>query len=278
MFTALGVEGGVSHWVSSFCESEDYDKMLAHLVKVNHFNNYESKPSALTNRLIVAWDPDQAHVWLTKVVAEFCKPAIRVEFGLYRGTLLGLLEAGVKLDKEYVATEFQSTLLMQLMKVVCHNTVPDPRDMTHPSFGGGDKEHGALEKRLKIALKTFLAPNHGRPIRAPQPGQPVSGPSGDPRVRRAAELKAALAYLTEHVRPQPNNRFDQQVIEIMVGTLMSRRTANEKLVALQHMLESDPVPEPVVIPPASTTEPPSEPVTGDDSEFQLELSSDDDDD
>lgn len=149
---------------------------------------------------------------------------------------MGLLEAGVWLDKGLYQTGFQSSLLMKLVEFVCRGKTRKPMRLPH---GGRDVDYGSLNKRLVEALNTFLFPEKAthRLICEgdPAPAKPDLT-EGEMKEQRAEQVKAAVRYLHEHLGKAELSDFGKLFVERVTHSLLARRTPTEKVAAIQCVL------------------------------------------
>lgn len=236
IFSVLGLDYETISPLVALLDSESYDTALAALLEVQKFNDEEWKTAALANHLIVAWRPETAHQWLTTFTPRLCGEGGHVRLGLYQGSIVGLLEAGVWLDKDLHQTEFQSVLLMRLVELVCGGKTRKPMRLPH---GGRDVDYGSLNKRLVEALNTFLFPEkttHRLVCEGdPQPAKPDLT-EGEIKQQRADQVKAAVQYLNEHLGKAELNDAGKLFVERLTHSLLARRTPTEKVAAIHSVL------------------------------------------
>lgn len=236
IFAVLGLDYENIGPLVTLLDTESYDDALAAMLETQKFSDEEWKTAALTHHLIVAWRPDTAHTWLTTVTTRLCGESGYVRLGLCQGTVVGLLEAGVWLDKGLYQTEFQSSLLMKLVHLICYCKTRKPMRLPH---GGRDVDYAGLNKRLVEALNTFLFPEktthrlicEGEPA----PAKPDLSEQ-EVKQQRAGQVKEAVRYLREHLGKNELNDAGKLFVERLSHSLLARMTPAEKVAAIHSIL------------------------------------------
>lgn len=237
IFGVLELDWDAGSPLLKLLETGSYEQTLAELLEREKFSDEEWKAAALTHHLVVAWRPEAAHDWLTLVVARLCAEEGRMRQGLHQGSVLGLLEAGVLLDKERYWTKFQKELLLKLVELLCNGKPRKP--MRWPHHGARDVDYAGLNKRLVHAMTKFLFPEKTSVLILgevePDPLRP-DVPEKDMRRQRANETRIAVRYLHEHLGTGELTDFTKQFIERLTHSLLAQKTPAEKVAAVQSVL------------------------------------------
>ncbi len=238
IFRMIELEWDVVSPVLKIVETGDYEQTLAQLFEAEKFSDEEWETSALVSLLVVAWRPETAHEWLELVVSRLCSGECRwARQGLHQGSFLGLLEAGVWLDKELGQTKFQTTLLQKLMELVCNGKPRKPMRLPH---GGRDVDYSNFHKRLTEALPKFLFPektNHILISEGDPAPQPPELSEKEMKQQRTDETKKAVQYLRQHLGTGELTWFAKLFVEQLAQVLLAKTTPAQKISAVQHVIE-----------------------------------------
>lgn len=236
IFGVLGLDYETIGPLVTLLDTESYDRALTELLEAQQFNDEEWKTAALANHLAVAWRPVTAHEWLTITTARLCAAENHARLGLYQGSIVGLIEAGVWLDKSLYQTEFQASLLVKLAELICHGKTRKPMRLPH---GGRDVDYAGLNKRLVESLNTFLFPEKTTHRILCEGDPPPAKPDltdKEMKEHRAEQIKQAVHYLHEHLGQAELNEFGKMFVERVTHSLLARRTPTEKIAAIHSVL------------------------------------------
>ncbi len=113
----LNLDSSTASSVDVFFRIKNHSKALTVLLEEEGSNDERWNLSADVHQLIVAIEPEIAHEWLVIVTKKLCESR-HFYNAIYWGSILGLLEAGVWLDKSFGQTPFQSKLLESIVAIV----------------------------------------------------------------------------------------------------------------------------------------------------------------
>ncbi len=240
IFNVLGLDYETVSPVLDLIESQDYGRILEKMLEAHKFNSEEWKTAALGHQLIVACWPRTANVWLKIIRKRLCSDS-RVNLGLYQGTIVGLLEAGVWLEKSLIESELPENLMMGLAEIVCHCRTKEAMRMPH---GHRDVDYSSLQKRLTEALDIFLVPQKTTHLiiseREDEETEPVhKNPElteKEMQEQRFGQTKKALAYMNQHLSNGKLEYVSKLFVEYIVNSLLEKRTPKEKISAIQGIL------------------------------------------
>ncbi|TSC64260.1 MAG: hypothetical protein G01um1014106_203 [Parcubacteria group bacterium Gr01-1014_106] len=215
--------------ILTLIETQDYLKTLAQFLTVEGLNfDGEWETAVATHRMVVAWQPENAHTWLEAVVDH--PGMLRAPQGPYYGTFLGLLEAGVALDTEWCQTPFQAKLLPKLTELLCRGTP------TLPHHRSGNANHAEFQKRLVHALKTFLFPVKSTHRLCPPHADLPEISEPEMQQSRAAQTTLAVDYLFTNIGTGSQNELLPVFVERLTHALLARMTPAQKVAAIHHVL------------------------------------------
>jgi hypothetical protein len=216
-----------------------YDECFGELVNQDCFWNNDWEPIALAHRLVVAWQPGTAEVWLKHIAELMCQQKKPVWAGFYEGTIVGLLEAAVKLDRGLYQTEFQKHLLTTLIAILFESKL-FPSLSSRGGFGGG-RQIAQPNERLTNGLKKFLTPTKSTHILTtsnPDPLRPDITEQ-DMQERRATQTVLAISVLRELYLGQSKlTEFQELFVERLVGPVLGRQSLFDRLRASEFLLKA----------------------------------------
>jgi hypothetical protein len=217
VFRVIGGEYYNIRVLDALLDERPYAEAFKQVPTSGAFNPESWDTIAKIHQLVVVWRPQTAHEWL-----EVASQPLLVKEPHYageayiKGSFLGLLEAGVWLDKEWAGpTHYQEALLLLLAKVMC-----GPVKLLN-KFNPANRDHEEYGKQLSKTLKEFMFPSNDR--------QPT----------RAAQIIASFQYLRQHGNDDVFSTFDNFVIERLCHGLLAARPATAKIMALHYLLNRE---------------------------------------
>jgi hypothetical protein len=229
----------ISPVVTMFSE-ENYDKALDALLEAEQFSDDTWKTTALTHRLMVAYDPQTADQWLNCVATRLCTVETHTTHGVHQGTIVGLLEAGVWLDKGLYQVSFQKELLGKLVTLVCQGK---PRKKLELPHSRGDSDGAGFNKRFVHALNEFLFPTKTTHIlkvageeTEEDPLRPDIG-EAEMKARREMAVRNSVRQLQKSLPEAEHlHHWSQLFIERLTHALLARIEPKDKVAAICHVL------------------------------------------
>ena len=233
---SLGLDDEVISPVAVLFETGDYQEALIKMIKSQRFNKECWKSTAQINRLIVIWRPETAHLWLDAINQYFGNPNNHIFLGLYHGTVIGLLEAGVWLEKNHMKSQFTESLLMGLAKII--------RDFKVLSIARTEKPDNIstseLKRRMLESLEAFVVPVKVNYILFSQAGEKIASKipeisESEMRKNRLCQARTALDYLKDSLVSVSLGYVSKLFVDRLIELVFDKLTLKEKISAIRNL-------------------------------------------
>lgn len=187
-----------------------YQNMFIELVP-KHASLEEWGTIPKIHQMVVTWDPSGAHNWLAIATQPLLvSKAMDTAYSYVKGSLLGLLQAGIWLDENWQeVTPYQCQLLLTLAKIICGPLKLQLHEQNIDANGYG--------KRLIEALTVYAFP-----------AKTIPG--------RETELAHAVKYVHSHYEEDKLSPLDRFIIDQLCHGILARKPLVQRVAAANFLL------------------------------------------